>query len=190
MKRKYFLLAAAIFLFQILLSCATESNEKIISSCDTTAFVKDTTIQPVCGLTVTANHIVIKGLVVPSGEEFVLYARTDAGGNDGGVFTFNGSSAELTASYRGGTAAGSTISINDMQNWLIGFHEESPSVHVVVKNSNDTTIDPEGYTSVIDIEPDLWLSGSPADTVFYYKATNGVVITSLSIFYEEHDHAE
>ena len=191
MKFKILLLSCILLAGLTIIGCASDSDDdKAVTSCDQTTFKKDDSIQSLCGLTTTGNHVVIKGLQVPAGEEFVLYARTSATGDNGVTYTFDGDSAELTVAYKDSTATGSTVSINSMQNWLFGIFEESPAVHIIVKNSNDANQDPEDYTSVIDIEPDEWTAGAPASTSFYYRATSGVTISSVKVFFEEHDHEE
>ncbi len=173
-----------------LTSCVKDSDEDdaAVTECTVTSFSQDDTIQSACGLTVDPNHIVIRGLSVPAGEEFTLFVRTTSSGSGGGVFTFDGDTDTMTATYKGSAATDSEVSIGDDEYWLVGFHVESPGVHIVVKASHDSALDPENYTSVIDIEPDGWLTGEPSSSSVYYRATSGVSIQSIRIFYEQHDH--
>jgi len=165
-----------------LLACG--SDEDPTTECVTDSFTFDNTIRPLCGIDEVANHAVIENLAL-NGGTFTLYARTDAAGNGGGAFAFAGTT--LTATYRGGGATDNTATMSD-ENWLIGFHQEAPAVHVVVKQAADPD-ELEDAVADLELEPGDWsVSGSPASESFYYRGTVDVTVDRVRVFHEEHHH--
>lgn len=175
----FFLMCALIFA-----GCAKDDEES--TECTTTSFTFDNQIHPLCGIDDVGNHVIIKNLHL-NGGTFTIYARTDANGNNGGKFTFSGTT--VNAEYRGGgVTTGSNTATVSQSNFLIGFHQENPAVHVIVKQASSVeTL--ESAADLLNIEPNNWANqGSPASEAFYYKGSSGVTLESVKVFHEEHHH--
>ncbi len=168
-----------------LTACGDDND--VLTECVTQSFTMDGTIHPLCGIDEVPNHAVIEGLVLGGGT-FILYARTNSDGSGGGVFSFSGDDISIT--YRGAGAGVVTLQPHDLfKHWLIGFHQENPAVHVVVKRHESDPGALEDAASYFDIHADEWDNdGSSFSERFYYKGTGGVAVTSVKIFHEEHHH--
>jgi len=160
------------------------SDEEPTTECVTDSFTFDNTIRSLCGIDVVANHVVIENLAL-NGGTFTLYARTDAAGTGGGAFVFSGTA--LTATYRGGSSVTNTATMSD-DNWLMGFYQEAPAVHVFVKQAADPD-DLEDAVAALEVEPGDWSNdGSPASESYYYWGTGAVTVDRVRVFHEEHHH--
>ncbi len=181
-RRNIFIAACALLL--VFAGCSEEEES---TECTTTEFTFDGGIHRLCGIDAVGNHIQIQNLHL-NGGTFTVFARTNADGTGGGTFKFSGSNSNIEAKYRdGGATATNTDSFTEA-NFLIGFHQESPAVHVIVKAAESIEALEEA-NSLIEIEPGDWTNqGAPASEQFYYQGTGSVSLQSVKVFYEEHHH--
>ena len=178
-------LYSVLLLLLLVIGFTACSSDDATTECVTESFTMDDTIRPLCGIDEVPNHAVIEGLAL-NGGTFTLYVRTNADGSGGGEFTFNGTT--LTATYKDGGASVPNTAGMTNSNWLIGFHQENPSVHVVVKQAADPN-DLEDASVSLEVDSGEWTNtGSPATQRFYYKGTAPVTVTRVKIFHEEHAH--
>ncbi len=162
------------------------SEDEESTECTTSSFTFDNAIHPLCGIDAVGNHVQIKNLQL-NGGSFYIYARTNPDGSGGGEFAFTAD--KVTATYRGGNAGSASNNATISQShFLIGFHQENPAVHVVVKEA--VSIDAlEDAVPLLEIESDGWSStGAPASESFYYKGSGGMRVESVKVFHEEHHH--
>ncbi len=175
-----------IYMLMVALIFAGCSKDEESTECTTTSFTFDGAIHPLCGIDAVGNHVQIKNLNLNSGS-FYIYARTNPDGSGGGEFAF--ASGNVTATYRGGNAGSATNSADiSKPHFLIGFHQENPAVHVVVKQA-DSVDALEDAAALLNIDSNRWANtGAPASESFYYKGNGKVTVESVKIFHEEHHH--
>lgn len=159
-------LMGILFSFSAIIGCGDDA----ITDCTATTFTMDNSIRELCDITVDADHIALNNLSLNNGT-FTIYAGTASDGTGGGKFTFspNGPNINLDATYRDG---GDNQSVTDStaKYWLIGFHEESPGAHIIVKSSDTEPSDWEAATADINREPGEWTEQSlPATGTIYYR---------------------